>query len=81
MQVAMWGNSLAVRIPVSVVELLGLVEGDDIDIHVTDHRAFGIEKRLGKADLLASLRKYRGRLPKDFHFDRLESHGRTEDIH
>lgn len=34
MQVAKWGNSLAVRLPASVVEALGLREGDDIEIVV-----------------------------------------------
>ena len=30
MQVAKWGNSLAIRLPRSVVEVLGLKEGDSI---------------------------------------------------
>ena len=34
MQVAKWGNSLAVRLPASVVEALDLKPGDDIQIHV-----------------------------------------------
>ena len=37
MQVAKWGNSLAVRLPAAVVEALELKEGDDIEIHVVDH--------------------------------------------
>ena len=32
MQVARWGNSLAIRLPASVVEALGLKEGDDIEV-------------------------------------------------
>ena len=36
MQVAKWGNSLAVRLPAVVVEALGLKEGDEIEIHVAD---------------------------------------------
>ena len=32
MQVAKWGNSLAVRLPAAVVEALQLQEGDDIEI-------------------------------------------------
>ena len=35
MQVAKWGNSLAVRLPAAVVEALRLKEGDEIDIHVS----------------------------------------------
>jgi antitoxin component of MazEF toxin-antitoxin module len=44
MQVAKWGNSLAIRLPRSVVEVLGLKEGDSIEIHVVDRRSFAIEK-------------------------------------
>ncbi len=32
MQVGKWGNSLAIRLPSSIVELLGLQEGDDVEI-------------------------------------------------
>jgi antitoxin MazE len=38
MQVSKWGNSLAIRLPASVVEVLGLKEGDDIEIHVAGAR-------------------------------------------
>lgn len=73
MQVSKWGNSLAVRLPASVVEALHLREGDDIDIHVVGARAFEIKKSPGARDLLARLRKYRGKLPADFKFDRIEA--------
>jgi antitoxin MazE len=39
MQVAKWGNSLAVRLPASVVDALELKEGDEIEIHVAEARA------------------------------------------
>jgi antitoxin MazE len=76
MQVSKWGNSLAVRLPAAVVEALGLKEGDDIEIQVAGARAFEISKAPGKRDLLRQLRKYRGKLPADFKFDRLEAHER-----
>jgi antitoxin MazE len=76
MQVAKWGNSLAVRLPAAVVEALTLKEGDEIEIHVAGDREFGVEKRLTGRQLLARLRKFRGRLPADFRFDRLEAHER-----
>ncbi len=76
MQVAKWGNSLAVRLPAAVVEALDLKPGDDIQIHVKGDRSFAIQKAPGALDLLARLRKYRGRLPVDFKFDRLEANGR-----
>jgi antitoxin MazE len=72
MQVSKWGNSLAIRLPASVVEALGLKEGDRIDVYPAGRRTFEIEKTPGARELLARLRKYRGRLPKDFKFDRLE---------
>jgi antitoxin MazE len=76
MQVAKWGNSLAVRLPRSVVEALGLKEGDSIEIHVAGERTFEIAKTPGAQELLARLRKYRGRLPAGFRFDRLDAHER-----
>jgi len=74
MQVAKWGNSLAVRLPAAVVEVLGLKEGDDIEIDVVGSRALGVRKKPGSRELLARLRKFRGRLPADFRFDRLDAH-------
>ncbi|HUM91816.1 MAG TPA: AbrB/MazE/SpoVT family DNA-binding domain-containing protein [Candidatus Competibacter sp.] len=76
MQVAKWGNSLAVRLPTAVVEALSLREGDDIEIEVAGARAFEIRKKPEARELLARIRKYRGRLPADFKFDRLEAHAR-----
>jgi antitoxin MazE len=76
MQVAKWGNSLAVRLPAAVVEALNLRPGDNIDIHITGERTFLIEKSPEARELLARLRKYRGRWPTDFKFDRLEANER-----
>lgn len=76
MQVSRWGNSLAVRLPASVVEALGLKEGDDIEIHVAGKRSFQVSRAPGIRELLGRLRKYRGRLPKGFRFDRLEANER-----
>ena len=75
MQVAKWGNSLAVRLPQAVVEAWAQ-EGDSIEIHVADRRSFAIEKATTSKQLLERLRKYRGRLPAGFKFDRLEANAR-----
>ncbi|MDB5862814.1 MAG: AbrB family transcriptional regulator [Betaproteobacteria bacterium] len=72
MKVTKWGNSLAVRLPASVVEVLRLEEGDDIEIHVVGERTFEIKKGPGARELLSRLRKFRGNLPADFKFDRIE---------
>jgi antitoxin MazE len=76
MQVAKWGNSLAVRIPATVVDAMKLKEGDEIEIQVAGPRAFDIAKKPGVKELLARIRKFRGRLPADFRFDRLEANER-----
>lgn len=70
MRVAKWGNSLAVRLPASVVEALDLQEGDDIEIHVQGDRRFEVRKTAGEEGVLAKLREFRGRLPADFVFNR-----------
>jgi antitoxin MazE len=76
MQVAKWGNSLAVRIPSAVAEALELQAGDEIEIHVAGEREFAIARKPSRADLLERLRAFRGRLPADFKFDRDEANGR-----
>ena len=76
MQVSRWGNSLAVRLPKAVVEALKLHEGDDVEIHVVGSRTFEISKSPSNDELLARLRKSRGRVPEDFRFDRMEAHER-----
>jgi antitoxin MazE len=44
MRVSKWGNSLAIRLPAAVVELLELKEGDEIEITVTDSRRFEVHE-------------------------------------
>ena len=76
MQVAKWGNSLAVRLPAAIVEALRLKPGDEIEVHVADERAFVIARKPGRQDFLNRLRAFRGRLPADFKFDRDEANAR-----
>ena len=76
MQVAKWGNSLAIRLPKAVVETLELKEGDSVAVHVVGRRTFEVEKAPTLQELIARIRKHRGRLPADFKFDRLEAYGR-----
>jgi antitoxin MazE len=70
MQVSRWGNSLAIRLPVSVVEALELHDGDDIEVQVAGARVFQIRKKPGSREFLNRLRKFRGKLPVDFVFSR-----------
>ena len=76
MQVSKWGNSLAVRLPATVVNTLDLREGDEIEIVVAGARVFEVRRARSSRDILARLRKYRGRLPADFLFDRFEANAR-----
>jgi antitoxin MazE len=76
MQVAKWGNSLAIRLPRAVVKALKLKEGDSIEVHVAGRRTFEVERAPTPQDLLRRLRKFRGRLPGGFRFDRLEANER-----
>jgi antitoxin MazE len=76
MQVAKWGNSLAVRLPATVVEALQLKEGDEIEIHVAGSREFSVARKPSRDEMLKRLRAFRGRLPVDFKFDRDEANAR-----
>ena len=77
MQVARWGNSLAVRIPASVVEVMKLREGDEIVVRVAADDVFELSRPPTPEEVLARIHKYRGRLPKDFRFSRQDAHERV----
>jgi antitoxin MazE len=75
MQVAKWGNSLAVRLPTELVRELGLKEGDRIDL-VKDDGQVRV-RRLPRADeVLKGLRRFRGKLPVGERLSRDEAHER-----
>lgn len=70
MQVAKWGNSLAVRLPRAVVEALHLKAGDEIEITIGGERSFRVTRDRSREKALTGLRKFRGRLPAGFRFNR-----------
>jgi antitoxin MazE len=76
MQVAKWGNSLAVRLPSEVVEALKLKEGDQIEIRIADAREFEVRRDPARQRALARLRRLRRPLPPGFIFDRDEANAR-----
>jgi antitoxin MazE len=76
MQVARWGNSLAVRLPSSVVEALNLKEGDEIAIQIAGERAFDVERDRSRERALERIRMLRRPLPSGWRFDREEANGR-----
>lgn len=73
MQVAKWGNSLAVRLPASVVDALDLKEGDQIEIRVASAKVFEVSRDRSRERALTRLRKLRRPLPAGFVFDRSEA--------
>lgn len=62
MQVAKWGNSLAVRLPMNLVRRLDLKEGDQIDL-VEDEGKLKVQRQPRADEVLDELRRFRGRLP------------------
>lgn len=62
MNVARWGNSLAIRLPADLVRELGLKEGDRIDL-VKGDGGLQVVRQPGADDILQALRQFRGRLP------------------
>lgn len=75
MQVAKWGNSLAVRLPAELVRELGLREGDQIDL-VKDDGSVKVRRQPRAEEVLEALRRFRGRLPAAERLSRDEAHER-----
>ena len=76
MQVAKWGNSLAVRLPAAVVDALELKEGDQIEIRIAADREFVVSRDRSRQKAIERLRRLRRPLPPGFTFDRDEVHER-----
>ena len=76
MQVARWGNSLAIRLPAAVVESLGLKEGDEIEVRVAGDRAFDIDRDRTREEALKRVKSLRKPLPDGWTFDRADANSR-----
>ena len=76
MQVSKWGNSLAIRLPASVVKALQLREGDEIEVVIAAESVLQVRKKPGRKALLERLRRFRGKIPADFKFDRDDANAR-----
>jgi antitoxin MazE len=76
MQLSKWGNSLAIRIPASVVEKLGLVEGDEIEIEIAGPRHFKVARDVRRSEALERLKALNWSLPAGFRFSRDEANER-----
>ena len=75
MQVAKWGNSLAVRLPAELVRELGLKEGDQIDL-LKDDGTMLVRRQPRVEEILHELRRFRGRLPAEERLSRDAAHER-----
>jgi len=75
MKVARWGNSLAIRIPAAVAEVLALNEGDEVEVRAADS-SLELARKPTPQELLDRLDKYRDLIPADWNFDRLEANAR-----
>lgn len=77
MQIAKWGNSLAVRIPADVAKELGLKEGDEVHLRALDDGEVAVimEKQRREA-LIQRMRELAVQFPADYKFDREEANAR-----
>ncbi len=76
MHVGKWGNSLAVRLPASVVEALDLKEGDEVEIEIAGARTFRIDRDHSRERAIERLKALRWVLPQGFRFSRDEANER-----
>ena len=76
MRVSKWGNSLAIRIPSSVVEALKLKEGDQIEVCVAGKRKFEVARDRKVEEAIKQLRRLQRPFPPGFKFDREEANER-----
>ena len=70
MRVSKWGNSLAIRLPATVVEALKLKDGDQIEIRIAGEREFEVSRDRRREDAIERLRRLRRPLPAGFTFNR-----------
>ena len=65
LQLAKWGNSLAVRLPAECVRATGLRQGDSVDAEITPAGQITLTptKPFNKAAFLQRLRKLRRNMP------------------
>lgn len=76
MQVSKWGNSLAVRLPKKLVEELGLVPGDELNVVEASKRQIAVEKADKRAEFLKQMQQFQWPAPADYRFDRDEANER-----
>lgn len=77
MQVAKWGNSLAVRIPADVARALNLKEGDEVELRALEAGELAvITDRERREAAIERIRKLARPLPEGYRFNREELYER-----
>jgi antitoxin MazE len=79
MQIGRWGNSLAVRLPKSLVDRFALSEGDEFDSAALEAALESLkadELRQRREQALREIAETRWPLPPDWKFDRDEANAR-----
>jgi antitoxin MazE len=80
MQVAKWGNSLGVRLPVALVQELGISDGDEVQLRAAPPSGgmptVAVQRQPSKLERLHAMRRHRAPWPADFVFDRDEANAR-----
>ena len=67
-KVVKWGNSLAIRFPKEIVDILQLKEGQQINFKAADSEKETKKKPMSRA-MRARLRKYEGKIPPGWKFE------------
>jgi antitoxin MazE len=76
MQVSKWGNSLAVRLPKTLVDEMGLKPGDDLVVMDASKGVIAVAKNDQRRRALEELATLNWTLPRDYKFDRDEANSR-----
>jgi antitoxin MazE len=76
MQVSKWGNSLAVRLPRSLVERMKLQPGDELRIVEAGEGRIEVEKAQRREGALARMAARAWPAPESYRFDRDEANSR-----
>ena len=76
MQVSKWGDSLAVRLPKTLVEKMGLRAGDELNIVDVFERTLVVEREDRRKAALENIRARQWTLPPDYKFNRDEANER-----
>jgi len=76
MLVSKWGGSLAVRLPRTLVEDMGLKEGDDVEVIAVSKRRVAVARRGDRTAFLERLRALQEPAPAGFRWSREEANER-----